>query len=94
MGCSQQQPGVSPKAGQGGSRPWNQMGPGARHHNTLEALLPLLLLWQERQQWLGQEETLLGHHLASSQLSTGASTSSATGQEEPDLKFGATPTNY
>lgn len=83
MGCPQQQPGVSPKAVQGGSRSWNQMGPGARHHNALEAPLPPLLLWQERQQGLGQEETFLGHHLASGQLSAGASTGSAPGKRSP-----------
>lgn len=59
------------------------MGPGARHHSALEAALPPRLLWQERQQWLGQEETLLGHHLAPRQLSAGASTGSTRGKKSP-----------
>lgn len=68
--------------------PRSQVGPGARHCNALGALLPPLL-WQERQRWLGQEETLLGHHPVPARSLEGARTGFT-----PDLKFGAATKNY
>lgn len=90
MGCSQQQAGTSPKAGQGGALalqllalpPRSQVGPRARHCNTLRAPLPPLL-WQERQRWLGQEETLLSHQPAPARSLEGAMTGSTPAEKSP-----------
>lgn len=78
----------SPKAGQGGALalqllalpPRSQVGPGARHCNALRAPLPPLL-WQERQWWLGQEETLLSHQPAPARSLEGARTGSTPAEK-------------
>lgn len=90
MGCSQQQAAASPKAGRGAALalqllallPRSQVGPGASHCNALGAPLPPLL-WQERQQWLGQEETLLSNHPAPTRPVEGARAGSMLGEKSP-----------
>lgn len=91
MGCSQQQAGASPEAGQGGALALQLLtlpGPGARWvpgpgTASSQGSASATAAAGKKQQRLGQEETLLSHCPAPARPLEGARMGSMPGEKSP-----------